>query len=245
LVAARAVGGTLIDGKFDREDTDDSLPAGCSVSNRKEGDGKLRSVFNNMDPDDVKNSGRGNKEYSQVCRANRQHEPFLFGKDGEYPDGDIDQYRFPTFKTKLDFPELDGKKVEEAGKEARDVHGQIRNSNNGAFNYFSFKYLEELFEECVKEVSEKIIDEVEEWKEPKDLESLLDDYYEDFFGRCVGRNFFGLMRQGIELVYGDRASPGYICGVKDAIKRGSGDMPGRCCLDAPFELEGDEWGLKV
>jgi len=70
------------------------------------------------------------------------------------------------------------------------------------------------------------------------------DYHEDITEQCLA-NFFDAISTGLKLVFGENASPGHICGIKDAIKEDKRPVPGTCCLDAPFELDGDNWGHKV
>jgi len=50
---------------------------------------------------------------------------------------------------------------------------------------------------------------------------------------------------GMKLVFGSHPSPGFVCGTRDAILNKNKDMPGKCCLDAPFQLEGKSWGHKA
>jgi hypothetical protein len=53
-----------------------------------------------------------------------------------------------------------------------------------------------------------------------------------------------VIQRGLELVFGDRPSPGFICGVKEAVLGGA-SLPGYCCLDAPYQRQGDNWGYAV
>ncbi|CAB9520122.1 expressed unknown protein [Seminavis robusta] len=54
---------------------------------------------------------------------------------------------------------------------------------------------------------------------------------------------YASVQRGINLVFGKDASVGYICGVDDVVHRLGGDkFPGTCCLDAPFQNPGGEWG---
>jgi len=56
---------------------------------------------------------------------------------------------------------------------------------------------------------------------------------------------FGPIQKALQLVFGANTSPGFICGVKDAVVYDRIPMPGSCCLDAPYELDGDSWGQPV
>ncbi|CAB9510835.1 expressed unknown protein [Seminavis robusta] len=54
---------------------------------------------------------------------------------------------------------------------------------------------------------------------------------------------YASVQRGINLVFGKDASVGYICGVDGVVNRLGGDkFPGTCCLDAPFQNPGGEWG---
>jgi hypothetical protein len=53
-----------------------------------------------------------------------------------------------------------------------------------------------------------------------------------------------VIQRGLELVFGDRPTQGFICGVKEAVVGGA-SLPGYCCLDAPYQRQGDNWGYAV
>ena len=74
--------------------------------------------------------------------------------------------------------------------------------------------------------------------------NTVDDHINNITEDCV-TNFFEPIATGLELVFGQNPSPGFICGMKDAIVIDGVSMPGECCLDAPFELSGNDWGHEV
>ncbi|CAB9504115.1 expressed unknown protein [Seminavis robusta] len=54
---------------------------------------------------------------------------------------------------------------------------------------------------------------------------------------------YGSVQRGINLVFGKDASVGYVCGIDEVVNRlGADKFPGTCCLDAPYENPGGEWG---
>lgn len=68
-----------------------------------------------------------------------------------------------------------------------------------------------------------------------------DQYWGNLTDKCVPE-FFEPISKGLELVFGGKPSVGFICGVRDAIVDDGKQIPGTCCLDAPFQLDGDNWG---
>ncbi|CAB9509313.1 expressed unknown protein [Seminavis robusta] len=64
------------------------------------------------------------------------------------------------------------------------------------------------------------------------------------------RKVFSGIENGMKIVFGNKPSVGYLCGVKEAVVRpvsnggGGSKFPGRCCLDAGYEHPGDDWGRK-
>jgi hypothetical protein len=38
---------------------------------------------------------------------------------------------------------------------------------------------------------------------------------------------------------------GFICGIKEAVVNEAADLPGFCCLDAPYQLDNEDWGNEV
>jgi hypothetical protein len=48
----------------------------------------------------------------------------------------------------------------------------------------------------------------------------------------------------IELVFGEKASVGFICSIAESVAGDNKTLPGRCCLSAPFQTD-DPWGQPV
>jgi hypothetical protein len=57
--------------------------------------------------------------------------------------------------------------------------------------------------------------------------------------------YYNAITRGIELVFGDKPSVGFICSVKEAVIIYGKDLPGYCCLDAPYQLNISNWGNAV
>jgi hypothetical protein len=61
--------------------------------------------------------------------------------------------------------------------------------------------------------------------------------------------YYKAITKGFELVFGDKPSVGFICGIKNAVVNNEKpipkDLPGECCLDAPYQLDNKNWGNKV
>lgn len=55
---------------------------------------------------------------------------------------------------------------------------------------------------------------------------------------------FKAIQHGYDLVFGEKTSVGFICGMKEAVVSDASKWPGQCCLDAPFQESGDDWGRK-
>jgi hypothetical protein len=84
----------------------------------------------------------------------------------------------------------------------------------------------------------------------KDFEGLSGGtcpYYEIPEGENLFNGFTDLatVTTALELVFGDKPSIGFICGIKEAVVNDNEAMPGYCCLDAPYQLDGDQWGREV
>lgn len=132
--------------------------------------------------------------------------------------------------------------------EARNEYGQIRNNQVSPYNGFvPYLYLLNQYKFCSKSLADEVMEDLvekEEKGEDYDLQQVLkDDFFDKFFEDCQS-TFFGAMREGLELVFGDRTSTGFICGMKEVIVNDEKEMPGTCCLDAPYELSGDDWGTE-
>lgn len=57
--------------------------------------------------------------------------------------------------------------------------------------------------------------------------------------------YYNAITRGVELVFGDKPSVGFICSIKEAVIKDGKSLPGSCCLDAPFQLDGSNWGNAV
>ena len=141
-------------------------------------------------------------------------EPFVFGIDGADPGLDIANFRFPLA---ID-PDSPG----------RDVHGQLFGVNDPnyapGFEFVTYGDLLAEYRACASSVVTKFdgsldeeLDKVAttedaEAKFDELLESLVDELGDD----CVGP-MFEKVETGLALVFGDEPSPGFICGMKDAI----------------------------
>ena len=112
----------------------------------------------------------------------------------------------------------------------RNEHGQLT-SNSGAYIFKSYNELKANYDTCKAEAnSDSDLDQDEKYEAHKE---------------CLADNFNGPIGMSLELVFGDDASPGYICGIKDAVKNDNKKLPGFCCLDAPFQLSDNYWGHEV
>jgi hypothetical protein len=75
--------------------------------------------------------------------------------------------------------------------------------------------------------------------------------YCPYYAIPEGENLFNAftdpatITKALELVFGDKPSVGFICGIKEAVVNGNEAMPGYCCLDAPYQLDEDQWGREV
>jgi hypothetical protein len=57
--------------------------------------------------------------------------------------------------------------------------------------------------------------------------------------------YYNRITRGVELVFGDKPSVGFICSTKEAVINDGKDLPGFCCLDAPYQLDVSNWGNAV
>ena len=112
-----------------------------------------------------------------------------------------------------------------ADSNARDVHGQLKGSSEPAFTHSSYTQLLWLYRKC-------------EAKHRSDVDELLtgEDLKENIT-QCVGNlttvcipEFFESIRIGLEMVFGEKPSAGFICGTKEAIVEDGKTIPGSCCL---------------
>ncbi|CAB9517957.1 expressed unknown protein [Seminavis robusta] len=123
---------------------------------------------------------------------------------------------------------------------ARDIHGKLFNNDRSAYSVSSYATVKEETDACLKKEIAKIDTACKgsEWKGA--------EYYKCVVDKTLAAHrkcdIFAPMQKGIELVFGAKTSPGFICGITQAIVDDGVSMPGSCCLDAPYELDGDMWG---
>ncbi|CAB9506145.1 expressed unknown protein [Seminavis robusta] len=87
-------------------------------------------------------------------------------------------------------------------------------------------YLPDRSDGCIQD------DEVEEAAENA-MDQLIKPYL----------NLFKAVQKGYDLVFGDKTSMGFLCGMSEIIKKkGYSKWPGTCCLSAPFENVDGTWG---
>lgn len=130
----------------------------------------------------------------------------------------------------------------------RDQHGQLTADENGTVDSgFETKTLAEMIDEahkqndltredCDKEVENE---ENQEEKDKKRHECVLKGWTENI------KKLFGNFTKGLAMVFGDKPSPGYICGTKTAVVNDALPLNSTCCLDAPYQLDNALWGTKV
>ncbi|CAB9531623.1 expressed unknown protein (Partial), partial [Seminavis robusta] len=78
------------------------------------------------------------------------------------------------------------------------------------------------------------------WARHKDAMDDLQDY-----GKLIGlfEDEYKKVQHGFNMVFGDKASVGFLCGIKEVVaEKGPKKFPGTCCLDTPYEGTGDNWG---
>ena len=105
----------------------------------------------------------------------------------------------------------------------RDVHGQLTSSGSG-YVFKSYTEIQSEFSHCLS-----------------GFEDDADEQHEMTL-ECVKDTFYGQLEYGIQLVFGAQTSPGFVCGILESVKHQNKTLPGSCCLDAPYELSGDQWG---
>ena len=109
------------------------------------------------------------------------------------------------------------------GNSGRDVHGQLTSSGSG-YVFKSYTEIQSEFSHCLS-----------------GFEDDADEQHEMTL-ECVKDTFYGQLEYGIQLVFGAQTSPGFVCGILESVKHQNKTLPGSCCLDAPYELSGDQWG---
>ncbi|CAB9517861.1 Apolipoprotein(a) [Seminavis robusta] len=101
---------------------------------------------------------------------------------------------------------------------ARDIHGKVQSEQDRSpyDRYFDYQAYHAIDLRHVKE---------------KDKSKKLKEHFHQ-------------VQLGFGFVFGEKQSTGFVCGIKDAVLNHDKSMPGHCCLDAPYENEGDDWGRK-
>jgi hypothetical protein len=165
-------------------------------------------------------------------------EQFVFGQNGDRPNGDATKFRFPIA-------------LDVSTTETRTQHGQLKGNSRSAFLFQDYALLLEEYKACDAEhngiakqaltsaIAASTIEAATEI-----FTSGIDQYIGNLTEECIA-DVFEVVGTGLEFVFGDHPSPGFICGIKDAIVTEGLTIPGSCCLDAPFQLDGDDWGRQV
>jgi hypothetical protein len=209
----------------------------------------------------------GNKGYddamAQLQREKKDIQAQLNNKDPT-PDEDlVKSLRAELEKnenTKIpscsDYEKTDAAKVlckdKERSEVERDVHGKLIRNDIPSFFYKTHQDIKEELAQCLKSVDEDgIIEDCgDEEKKPKDWNywrCLMEEIGEAQV-ECYG-DALDVISQSLENVFGAKTSTGFICGIKEVIVEegggGADRMPGTCCLDAPYQLDGEKWGRSV
>ncbi|CAB9525265.1 TECPR [Seminavis robusta] len=166
-------------------------------------------------------------------------EPFVFGIGGTEPS-DINGYRIPV---SVDFFG--------SASSGRDKHGHLISNTVPGFVFKKYTDLIAEYNICASglvtqfdtTLTEALNNEtVTDATIGKDVfDGKMDEFVDDLGKDCISP-MFDQIGAGLELVFGEKPSPGFICGMKGAIISQESIMPGYCCLDAPYELQGDAWG---
>ena len=62
----------------------------------------------------------------------------------------------------------------------------------------------------------------------------------------IPEDYFSTIDNAIELVFGERASVGFVCSLSESVANDGKTLPGYCCLDAPYSTTNvDAWGQPV
>ena len=116
------------------------------------------------------------------------------------------------------------------GSAKRNRHGQLTGIDS-AFVFSSYDELKADYEVCTSEADAD--------------EDIVGDDLTEAYKECLADHFNEPIGRSLELVFVFSASPGYICGIKEAVVDDGKPLPGYCCLDAPFQLDGEYWGHQV
>lgn len=108
---------------------------------------------------------------------------------------------------------------------SRDIYGQLLGLHTPIFEYVRYSDLLTAYENCESDL-------------PR---SNLEHYLGNLTEKCIAE-FFQPVDTALELVFGEKPSPGFICGIKDRVVHDGKPLPGTCCLDAAYQLYDDHWG---
>ena len=125
---------------------------------------------------------------------------------------------------------------------ARDEHGQIQGKSIPPFGFASYEFLLARYRFCQLKARAELLEDLETLDEAS-LIVEIDDYVEVLKEDCID-DLFDAISGALVLVFGAKPSTGFICGTKEAVLTGK-PIAGSCCLDAPFELDGNMWGHEV
>ncbi|CAB9517870.1 expressed unknown protein [Seminavis robusta] len=160
------------------------------------------------------------------------NEEFVFGMQGQLVDGKVKKIRVPVA----------------VDTSNRNDYGLIEDLELPSFEFETFTDVIQKFDACAEKLMPKLNDGVILALDLDDREAAetnftkaYQEYADDLTDKCISK-YFSLFDDGLSLVFGGKPSPGYICGIKEAVVNQNKPMPGRCCLDAPFQLQDNDWG---
>eukprot|EP00977_Amphora_coffeiformis_P013338 scaffold3471_cov175-Amphora_coffeaeformis.AAC.12 len=120
----------------------------------------------------------------------------------------------------------------------RDEHGQlISNLNSGLVTANVNDLFDQAFEKVVREFYDCLVSIFDGILDSSEFNECMQDAYNDIY-----EQLFEQFTKGLELVFGDKPSLGFICGIKEAVREDGATLPGLCCIDAPYQLDEDYWG---
>ena len=143
--------------------------------------------------------------YTTDRNQNHETENFVFGGCGgsNTANCQLSSYRFPV------------------GTDAnRDYYGQSLGIQ-GAYTVKTYSELEAESNTC-KAQEQADFDSSDPPKPQSELHEA--------FRKCIAENINKPLGHALELVFGEKTSPGFICGVKEAVKTHGKRLPGICCL---------------
>ncbi|CAB9498733.1 expressed unknown protein [Seminavis robusta] len=133
-------------------------------------------------------------------------------------------------------------KFSEGTSDGRDIYGKLKNNDKHGFTTMTYTNVQQKAQSCITEklanLHAECYDKAGNQQNAKYYECRVKKQ-EEATNEC---DRFGPIQIGLELVFGTNTAPGFICGIKDAVVTHGALMPGTCCLDAPYERPGNEWG---